>query len=221
MVGEDGKADQDQDGVEDDERAADVVLVSDPAKKNHQQARGGVGRSDQALRRGYAEPHIETEDDGEEVGDGICLCGRGEEDQSEAPDLQVEAGAQPLLEAERLRVGVAAVLVHLVHDEASLALVEEAPGLVGLVGEVDEEQVSDGGDDAGELLPSAGYLGRGTRATDDAFQDEDPPPACLAGGAVHLHNLDRSLSASGSLIRRKANLHRRRGCRPMQPRHFR
>lgn len=177
MVGEDGKADQDQDGIEDDERAADVVLVSDPAEKNHQQTRGGVGRSDEALRRGDAEPQVEPEDDGKEVGDRVCLCGGGEEDQGEAPDLQVEAGAKPFLEAERLRVGVSAVLVDLVHDEASLALGEEAPGLVGLVGEVDEEKVSDAGDDAGELLPSAGYTGKGTRATDDAFEDEDPPPA--------------------------------------------
>ena len=127
MVSQDEQTDESQDGVEDDERPADVIFVSNPTEDDHEYARSCVRRRNKALRGGNAESHVQAEDYGQKVCDGVGLGGYGEENEREPPNLQVETCAGPLPEVEWFGDGVTTVPVDPIDDEANLTLVQEMP----------------------------------------------------------------------------------------------
>lgn len=51
-----------------------MVSVADPGGREHDDAREGEGRRDEALRGADVETHALAEDDGEEICDGVCGC---------------------------------------------------------------------------------------------------------------------------------------------------
>lgn len=75
-----------------------------------------------------------------------------------APDFEVQTALEELDRVPGLGLSVTAVLVDAVDDELGLALRQELPRCVGLVGEVDQEPVCDDAEEAGQ----------------GAFDDEDP-----------------------------------------------
>ena len=74
------QADQAQHHVEQNQGPAHVVLIADVAAGVHDDAGEGVGGCHEALGRADAEPHVDLQDDGQEVGEGIGDGGCVEED---------------------------------------------------------------------------------------------------------------------------------------------
>lgn len=183
----DGKTDQTQNHVEDDDRPADLVLVASPASRKHDEGTKDVRRSDQALRRSNSETHVLVQDDGEEVSQRVCDGGAVEEDlmtvsfrnswthlttyESIAPDLGVETGTEEFGRGERFVLGITTIMVDTVDDELSLTLGDELPGLMGLVGEVNQRPVTNDTEEARQ----------------STLDDEDPAPSGEALESVHLH----------------------------------
>ena len=66
----DGQTDEGDEGVEDDDGPAHVVLVGEVGGAVHEDAGQDVGGCDEALGGAHAETHAD-EDDGQEVGDGV------------------------------------------------------------------------------------------------------------------------------------------------------
>lgn len=147
---EDGKANEAEAGVDDDGAAAVAELIGEDGLNVHEESCGGVGRGDEALCLGDIEAHAEHEDDGEEVGDGVGGGGAEAEEGGEAPDLEITGVAKVLAQVERGSDCVGAVLFDARDHEVDLFVVEEAAGALGLIGEVDEEEVADEAEDAGE-----------------------------------------------------------------------
>ena len=115
-----------------------------------------VGRGDEALGFGDVEAQAVAEDDGEEVGDGVGGGGGKAEEGGEAPDFQVEGVFEVGAEAELVRDGVLAVFFDAGDDEGGFGLVDELPRVLGLFGEIDDEEVAC---DAEEASNDAFHLG--------------------------------------------------------------
>ena len=73
----DGETDEREDGVEDEDGAADAISIADPGGGEHDNGGEAVGRGDEALGGAEREVHAFAENDGEEVGDGVGHCGYG------------------------------------------------------------------------------------------------------------------------------------------------
>lgn len=116
----------------------------------HEDARRRIGGRNEALSLCDIEAHAVHEDDGEEVGDGVGGGGAKAKERGKAPDLEVAGVAEVLAEAELGGDGVSAVLLDARDHEVDLLIAEEAAGALGLVGEVDEEEVAGNADTAGE-----------------------------------------------------------------------
>lgn len=127
MKAHDGQANEANDHVEQDHRAAQLPAVAGVAIGVDDERGEDVRRRHQALRRADAEAHVFVQDDGKEVGECVRDGCRSEKHQSVAPDFEVEAGAEEFTCGEGLRFGVAPVRVHSGNDESGLALGEEAP----------------------------------------------------------------------------------------------
>jgi hypothetical protein len=69
---------------------------------------------------------------------GVELC--VQEDHCEAPDLDVQCGPQELFHGEGFEIAVVSVIVDAADNELAFSFVEETPGLVCAVREVDEEE---------------------------------------------------------------------------------
>ena len=147
---EDGEAGEAQAGVDDDGAAAVAEFIGKDGLDEHEEPSCGVGGSNEALCLCDVEAHAEHEDDGEEVGDGVGGGGAEAEEGGEAPDLEIAGVAQVLAEVELGGDGVGAVLLDARDHKVDLLVREEAVGTLGLVGEVDEEEVAGDGDAAGE-----------------------------------------------------------------------
>lgn len=68
-----GESDDGHDGIEQDLRPANAVLVAEPALHVHDHGSEGIWRCDEALTLGDGEAHSEEEDDREEEGDCVRL----------------------------------------------------------------------------------------------------------------------------------------------------
>jgi hypothetical protein len=162
-----GKADQCQDAVSDDTGAAKAVVISCPSEADHDEGGEDVRGRNQAVGCCRAKPHTVLQNDGQEVGNGVCH-GRGEhEKHSEAPDLEVKRSSKVLLDVELLGNGVVPVFLNAGNDVLRLLLGKEflsEARLVGQLGEVDDEVPADQPNDDGE----------------NTLQNKDPPPTCQA-----------------------------------------
>lgn len=58
--------------VEDHDRPTDAILVANPSSEIHPASCGEVGRCDEALGSGKRETHLVSQNDGQEVGYGVC-----------------------------------------------------------------------------------------------------------------------------------------------------
>lgn len=74
-----------------------------------------------------------------------------QEEQSEGPELEVEGMPAIVCQIEFLRLGIAAIAVDFLDYPFGFALGEEVPRLVRVFGEVDKEEETLDGDDAGDL----------------------------------------------------------------------
>ena len=146
-----GETDEDKDHVEDDDRSTGMVLVANPAGEEHDDTGKNIWRSDQALSRANAVAHTLTEDDGKEVGESVGDGGSVEEDHGETPHLDIRASSQELAKVEGLNERVTTIGLDAVDDELDLALVQEPPGLVLAIREINEGPVTDDTNKAGEL----------------------------------------------------------------------
>lgn len=169
----DGETNHAEDDVSDNDGAADVVLVADPAREVDDDGGKGIGRSNQALSLADRESELEVENDGQEVGEGVGDGGGVEEDHGVGPNLPVETGTEVLLDGEFLDLDITTVGVDTSANPLLLGGAKERPGLSLGVGEVDEEPVADKTEHAGE----------------DTFNDEDPSPTVHVSKALHLHDL--------------------------------
>lgn len=98
--------------------------------------------SDEALGFGDTEAQAAAEDDGEEVGDGVGGGGGKAEEGGEAPDFHVEGVLEVGANAELVGDGVVAVFLDAGHDVGGFGLVDELPRVLGLFGEIDDEEVA-------------------------------------------------------------------------------
>lgn len=128
-----------------------MVSITHPRGGVHDHTGKDIRRSNETLRRTNSKAHPLSQDDGEEIRDGIGDRRQAEEDHGKAPDFQIEAGLEEFLQGEGFRVAVVAVGVDAADDKVAFALVEEAPGLGGTVGEVDEQDEAEEADCAGDL----------------------------------------------------------------------
>ena len=94
-----------------------------------------------------------------------------QEQEGEAPDLQVESWAEKSAQGEGFRNGIAAISVDTSNDEVALRFGEKAPSRMRVLRESNEEDI--------------GCDCNGTRY--HAFHDEDPSPASETALAAHLH----------------------------------
>ena len=144
---------------------------------SHPDACKSVWWSDQALGLANIKAHSDSENDGQKVGQSIRNSCAHAKDPSKAPDLEIGTSTQKLLPVELLSNRIAAIDIDTCDTHPDLPLVEEAPGLSSVFGvrKVDQEEVADNGDDAG----------------DDALNDEDPTPSKIACGTIELHETVR------------------------------
>lgn len=63
-----------------------------------------------------------------------------QEDHCEAPDLDVQCGLEELFHGESFEMAVVSVIIDAADDEFAFSFVEETPGLVCAIWEVDEEE---------------------------------------------------------------------------------
>jgi len=116
-------------------------------------------RSHETLRLTNGETHAAVQNLWEEVRERIRDGCQTTEAHGETPDLEVEARLEEFDEVERFGGNIGSVSIDAGHDEVYLALVEEAPSLLGAgVGEGNQEAVTHETDADGE----------------DTFDDEDP-----------------------------------------------
>jgi hypothetical protein len=116
-------------------------------------------RSDKTLRLANSETHAAAQDLWQEVRESIRDGRQTTEAHGETPNLEIKTGLQELDEVERLGGDICSIGVDASDDEVNLALVQEAPGLLGVgVGEGNQEAIPHDPDADGE----------------DAFDDEDP-----------------------------------------------
>lgn len=167
----DGQANQAEKHVEEDDGAANAVLVSKVAADEHDDAGECVWRGNEALSLVDREAKVAAENEGQGVCQGVGDGGGVEEDHGVGPDLPVGAALEEAGEVELGDDGVATVTLDAVDDPLALALPKEAPSLALGVGEVYEEPVGGNAEDAG----------------DEALDEEDPAPACETSLAVELH----------------------------------
>jgi len=156
-----GQADQAEDHVEQDHRSSEVIFVTEPASAEHDHAREDIGRGYQTLRSPNAETHVLSENDREEVGEGVSDGGGVEEDQGESPNFQVQAPSKEAAQMEGLNLGITTIRIDPADNEGGLALGKESPGVVCLVREVYEKPVAS----------------NAKQARNEAFNDEDPSPS--------------------------------------------
>jgi len=78
-----------------------VVFVAKGSASEHDDCGCDVRGSNEALGFSDGEAHSETEDDGEEVGDGVGVCCREAEEAGESPDFGVEGVLEVGFQGER------------------------------------------------------------------------------------------------------------------------
>lgn len=139
------------DGVEREHRRTHPVLVAEPGSGEHEDGGGEVRGGDKTL--GFADPETHTvrEDDREEVGDCVSYGREAAKDHCETPDFQVESWTEEFPQVPGFRVGVAAVTVETANDKVAFGLVEESPGFISLIGEIDDKDVAEDADCEGNL----------------------------------------------------------------------
>lgn len=116
----------------------------------HDDSSSNIRRRNEALRFSKRKLHSYSEDDGQEVGDGVGVCGGKHEERGKSPDLEVGGMGQVRLDVELCGEGVGAVLLDTGHDECGFSGREEVPGAGGELREVNYEEVADEGGNAGE-----------------------------------------------------------------------
>lgn len=168
-----GKSDEAKQHVEENAGASDVVLVTDPSCREHDDTGKGVRRSNETLSSSDAEAHVADEKDGQGVGEGVADGSGVEEDHGVGPDLPVGAAAEELAHLEGRNDGVATITADAINDPLALTSTEERPRLAFRVGEINEKPVASNTKGAGQ----------GT------FDDEDPAPAGETLATVELHKL--------------------------------
>lgn len=165
MEAHDGRSDDAQDHVKDNDGASKMVLVPCPSCCVHDDRGESVRWSDEALRSANVKAHVLGQDDWQKIREGVGHGRCVEEDleklvdpfftmrtsthHCESPDFDVSTTAQKLLPVERLRFRVATILVDTFDDELGFALVEKVPRRVGLVRKVDKSPVADNAQEAG------------------------------------------------------------------------
>jgi hypothetical protein len=169
----DGKSDEAKQHVEENARTSDVVLVTDPSCREHDDTGKGVRRRNETLGGSDAEAHVSDEQDGQGVSKGVADGGGVEEDHSIGPDLPVGAAAKEFANLERRNLGIATITTDAINDPLALTKTEERPCLAFRVGEINEKPVT--GNTKGDS--------QGT------FDDEDPSPAGETLATVELHKL--------------------------------
>jgi hypothetical protein len=112
--------------------------------------------------------------------------GDKQEDECKSPDFQVECWAEEFDEVKGLGVCVCAVTVEAAEDEGAFPLVEEAPGVVALVREVDDEDHAADADDEGQLGGVSLLLVEGVELTYHSLHDENPLPSIKTLERRHL-----------------------------------
>lgn len=90
-----------------------------------------------------------------------------------SPDLPISPGSEKLAHIPGFGFRVTSIVVNAVDDELGLPLVEELPGFVCLVGEIDQSPVSDDSEEYCE----------------GSFDDKDPSPPGKTFATVQLHQL--------------------------------
>lgn len=167
----DGESDEAEKHVEEDHGASDVILVTDPGSREHDNTSKGIRRRNETLSCSDTEAHVSDEDDGEGVSKGVADSGGIEEDHSIGPDLPVGTASNELAKLEGRDLGVATITADTIDDPLTLTTTEERPCLALGVGEVDEEPVSSNTEGDGE----------------STFDDENPAPASEILATVELH----------------------------------
>lgn len=137
-----------------------MVFVAGPTRCVHENRCERIWWRNEALRCTDRESHVLRQNNGQEVCKRICDGRRVEEDlhtsvtdskntaiacsyHGESPDLDIQTTAKELLQAPWLWLCVTTILVDCIDDKLGLALVEEMPRGVGLVGEVNKCPITD------------------------------------------------------------------------------
>lgn len=141
-----------------------MVFVTRPSESVHDDSGEDIWWSNQALRLGNIETHTDIENDGQEVGNGVCHGGCEAEESSECPDLEVECILEVFADAEVLGDSIMSIFLDSCNDKGSFLLIQELDSQT-LLGsefwEVADETPAD----------EANCNGEGT------LKDEDPSPA--------------------------------------------
>jgi hypothetical protein len=169
----DGKSDEAKQHVEENAGTSDVVLVTDPSCREHDDTGKGVRRGDKTLGSSDAEAHVSNEQDGKGISEGVADGGGVKEDHGIGPDLPVGATAKEFSNLERRNLGIATITADAIDNPLTLTNTEERPSLALRVGEIDEK-------------PVAGNTKGDSHST---FDDEDPAPASETFTTVELHKL--------------------------------
>lgn len=147
---QDWETDKAEKCVNDDGGSAVANLVSVHGLDEHEDTGSRVWWSDKALRLSDVETHLATENDWQEVGDGVGSNGAETEEGGEAPDLEVSSVLEILAKVEGWSLNIGTVVLDASNAEVDLGVGQELVVAASLIWEWHEGEIADDGDDAGE-----------------------------------------------------------------------
>ncbi len=124
---EEGEEKRTHSGVEDDDRATQVPFVAVICLDEHYNRSSHVRWSNEALSLCNVETHTISEDDWEEVCNGIGIGGREDVEHREAPYLPVETSSEIGAKMEWLNLDIGSIVFDTCDDEVGFFLVEKMP----------------------------------------------------------------------------------------------
>ena len=139
-----------------------MIFVSGPSECVHHNGSSNIWRRDQTFRSSNAEAHAIIQYDGKEIRDRVGIGGCQSEQGCKTPHFEVESSLQVWSPAELFWNGVVSVFLDSCNNEGCLVIVqevqvEESFGSLCFLRKVNNENVAENSDDAGEgALQNAG-----------------------------------------------------------------
>lgn len=147
---QDWETDKAEKRVNDDGGSAVADLVSVHGLDEHEDTGGGVWWGNKTLGLSDVETHLATENDWQEVGNGVGSDGAKTEQGGETPNLEVGGVLEVLTKVESWCLNIGTVVLNASNAKVDLGVGQELVVAASLIWEWYEGEVADNGDDAGE-----------------------------------------------------------------------